>query len=156
MFGCIHVPDFAVQAALLRQQKALPVALLDGPESLLNVVACNAPARSAGVFIGITKPQAEMCGVTLIKRVPEHEEAAQAELIDGAYNFSPRIEVTNPGTIIIDLSGSERPFPKSEAVNTPTVREGTRPAVQAKRAIAGNPDTAHYAARGFKGITVIG
>jgi impB/mucB/samB family protein len=98
MFGCIHVPDFAVQAALLRESKTLPVALLDGPESLLKVVATNAPARSAGVFTGMTKPQAEICGVTLIKRVPKHEDAAQAELFDGAYNFSPRIEVTSPVT----------------------------------------------------------
>src|SRR5438270_207610 len=108
MFGCIHVPDFPVQAALLPESKALPVALLDGPDSLLKVVACNAPARGIGVFIGMTKPQAEICGVTLIKRVQEHEDAAQTELIDAAYNFSPRIEATSPGTIIIDLSGSER------------------------------------------------
>ena len=67
MFGCIHVPDFPVQAALLRESKTIPVALLDGPESLLKVVACNASARSAGVFIGMTKLQAEVCGVTLQK-----------------------------------------------------------------------------------------
>ena len=46
MFGCIHVPDFPVQAALLRESKALPAALVDGPESLLKVVACNEAARS--------------------------------------------------------------------------------------------------------------
>src|SRR5579864_1294466 len=156
MFGCIHVPDFAVQAALLRQPKALPVALLDGPESLLKVVACNAPARSAGVFIGMTKPQAEMCGVTLIKRVPEHEEAAQAELIDGAYNFSPRIEVTNPGTIIIDLSGSERLLGTGQTIAQLILGEVTKRGFESNVAIAGNPDAAHYAARGFQGITVIG
>src|SRR6476646_2959812 len=108
MFGCIHVPDFAVQAALLHEVKTLPVALLDGPESLLKIIACNASARSAGVFTGMTKPQAEVCGATLLKRVQELEDAAQAELLDGAYNFSPRIEVTSPGTIILDLTGSER------------------------------------------------
>ena len=52
MFGCIHVPDFPVQAALLDESKTLPVALLDGPESLLKVVACNKAARSAGVSSG--------------------------------------------------------------------------------------------------------
>src|SRR3979409_621716 len=108
MFGCIHVPDFAVQAALLRESKALPTALLDGPESLLKCVACNAAARSAGVSVGMTKMQAEVCGVTLKKRVQEHEDAAQVELIDCAYYFSPRIEITAPGTIIVDLAGSER------------------------------------------------
>jgi hypothetical protein len=59
MFGCIHVPDFSGQAALLRESKALSTALLDGPETLLKVIACNAPARNAGVIIGKTKLQAE-------------------------------------------------------------------------------------------------
>jgi protein ImuB len=156
MFGCIHVPDFAVQAALLRESKILPVALLDGTESLLKVVACNASARSAGVFIGMTKPQAEICGVRLIKRVQKHEDAAQAELIDGAYNFSPRIEVTSPGTIIIDLTGSERLLGTGKTIAQLILGEVTKRGFESNIAIAGNPDTAHYAARGFKGITVIG
>src|SRR5438132_4132796 len=109
MFGCIQVPDFPVQTALLREPKALPLGLLvDGPESLLKVVACNAPARNAGVGIGMTKLQAEVCGVTLRRRIQEQEETAQAELIDCAYHFSPKVEDTSPGTVIIDLAGSER------------------------------------------------
>src|ERR1041384_7890611 len=119
MFGCIHVPDFPVQAALLRESKRLPVALLDGPESQLKVVACNAPARSAGVFTGMTKPQAEICGVTLIRRVQEREDAAQAELMDAGYNFSPRIEATSPGTTILDLSGSERLLGTGKSIADP-------------------------------------
>jgi protein ImuB len=156
MFGCIHVPDFPVQAALLRESKTLPVALLDGPDSLLKVVACNALARSVGVSIGMTKPQAEICGVTLIKRVQEHEDAAQAELIDAAYNFSPRIEATSPGTIIIDLSGSERLLGTGKTIAQLILGEVTKHNFDSNVAIASNPDTAHYAARGFKGITIIG
>ena len=156
MFGCIHVPDFPVQAALLGESKTLSVALLDGPDSLLKVVACNAPARSAGVFIGMTKPQAEICGVTLIKRVQEHEDAAQAELIDAAYNFSPRIEATSPGTIILDLSGSERLLGTGETIAQLILGEVTKRGFESNVAIASNPDTTHYAARGFKGIRIIG
>ncbi|HEV7520480.1 MAG TPA: hypothetical protein VGP89_05220, partial [Candidatus Angelobacter sp.] len=155
MFGCIHVPDFAVQAALLREPKAIPVALLDGPESLLKVVACNAPAHGLGVFIGMTKSQAEIFGVRLIKRIQEHEDMAQAELIDGAYNFSPRIEVTSPGTIIIDLSGSERLLGTGKTIAQLILGEVTRRGLESNVSIAANPDTAHYAARGFKGITII-
>src|SRR6185369_5841609 len=125
-------------------------------DSLLKVVACNVPARSVGVFIGMTKPQAEICGVTLIKRVQEHEDAAQAELIDAAYNFSPRIEATNPGTIILDLSGSERLLGTGKTIAQLILSEVTKRGFESSVAIAGNPDTAHYAARGFKGITIIG
>jgi protein ImuB len=156
MFGCIHVPDFAVQAALLHELKKISVALLDGPESLLKVVACNTPARSAGIFTGMTKPQAEICGVTLIKRVQEREDVAQAELVDGAYNFSPRIEVTSPGTIIIDLTGSERLLGTGKTIAQLILGEVTKRGFESNVAIASNPDTAHYAARGFKGITIIG
>ena len=156
MFGCIHVPDFAVQAALLHELKAIPIALLDGTESLLKVVACNAPARSAGISVGMAKLQAEACSVTLIKRVQENEDLAQAALIDGAYNFSPRIEVTRPGTIIIDLNGSERLLGTGKTIAQLILDEVTKRGFESNVAIASNPDTAHYAARGFKGITVIG
>ncbi|HEY1939963.1 MAG TPA: hypothetical protein VGJ33_18695 [Candidatus Angelobacter sp.] len=155
MFGSIHVPDFAVQAALLRESKAQPTALLDGPESILKVIACNAGARAVGVNVGMTKLQAEVCGVALIRRVQEHEEAAQAELIDCSYNFSPRVEVTNPGTIILDLAGSERLMGTGKTIAQLILGEVTRRGFESNVAIASNPDTAHYAARGFKGITIV-
>jgi protein ImuB len=155
MFGCIHVPDFAVQAELLHELKAIPVALLDGPESLLKVVACNAAARAAGVNVGMTKLQAEVCGVTLRRRVQEHEDVAQTELTDCAYNFSPHIEVTSPGTIIIDLAGSERLLGTGKTIAQLILGEVTKRGFENNIAITSNPDTAHYAARGFKGITII-
>lgn len=155
MFGCIHVPDFPVQAALLRDSKALPVALLDGPDSLLKVVACNAPARSTGVVVGMTKLQAEVCGVTLRKRVQDHEDAAQAELTDCASHFSPRIEVTAPGMIIVDLAGSERLLGTGKTIAQIILGEVTKRGFESNISIAANPDTAHYAARGFRGITII-
>jgi protein ImuB len=155
MFGCIHIPYFPVQAALLRESKTLPVALVDGPDSLLKVVACNAAARSAGVAIGMTKLQAEVCGVTIRKRVPEHEDSAQAVLLDCSYNFSPRIEVTSPGTIIIDLAGVERLLGTGRTIAQLILRDVAKRGFDSNVSIAANPDTAHYAARGFRGITVI-
>src|SRR6516164_6537312 len=107
LFACIHVPDFPVQAALRAELKAEfraeAVALLDGPESLLKVVACNAPARRAGITLGMTKVEAEICpGIVLRRRIAEEEESAQEALLDCGYNFSPRVESTGPGTIIFD------------------------------------------------------
>jgi protein ImuB len=155
MFGCIHVPDFPVQAALVGESKALLFALVDGPDSLLKVIACNTPARNAGVDIGMTKLQAEVCGVTIRKRVAEHEESAQDVLLDCAYHFSPKIEVTSPGTIIIDLSGSERLLGAGKTLAQIILGEVTKRGFESNISIAANPDTAHYAARGFKGITII-
>jgi protein ImuB len=155
MFACIHVLDFPVQAALLHESKAVPLALLDGPDSLLKVVACNASARNAGVRIGITKLQAEVSGVTLRKRVQEDDDSAQAVLIDCAFSFSPRIEVTGPGTIIIDLAGLERLLGTGKTIAQLVLGEATKRGFESNVSIAANPDAAHYAARGFKGITVI-
>jgi hypothetical protein len=65
-FAAIFVPDFAVQAAMRyqpgnTQNRNQPVAILDGPDSLLRVFACNPAAQLAGVDIGMTKVQAEQC-----------------------------------------------------------------------------------------------
>lgn len=155
MFGCIHIPDFPVQAALIAESYSQALGLLDGPESLLKVVACNRAARSAGVSIGMTKLQAEVCGVTLLRRVQEHEDAAQAELLDCAYHFSPKVEVTSPGTIIIDLSGSERLLGTGKTLAQIILAEVAKRGFDSSVSIASNPDTAHYAARGFRGITII-
>lgn len=155
MFGCIHVPDFPVQAALLDESQDQALALLDGPESLLKVIAANKAARSAGVRIGITKLQAEAFGIELRKRVPSDEESAQAALIDCAYNFSPHIEATAPGTIIFDLAGSERLMGDDNAIAGLILTQVTDRGFDCNVSIAANPDAAHCSAKGFKGITLI-
>lgn len=155
MFACIYVPDFPVQAVLLDESKDQPCALLDGPESLLKVVAWNKAARSAGVSIGMTKLQAEVCGVELRKRSPEDEDSAQAILLDCAYGFSPRIEVTSPGTIILDLAGSERLLGADETIAALIRDRVVEHGFETNVSIAGNPDTAQCAARGLSGITII-
>src|ERR1700743_2370050 len=139
MFGCIHVPAFAVQAALLSESKERPTALLDGPESLLKVIACNGAARAAGVSVGMTKLQAEICGVVAMRRVQEYEDAAQDALIDSAYDFSPRVEATNPGTIIIDLDGSERLMGTGKTIAQLILGKAAKRGFECNVAIAGNP-----------------
>ncbi len=155
MFACIYVFDFSVQAVMLDESKEQPCGLLDGPESLLKVIASNKTARRAGVSIGMTKLQAEVCGVELRKRSPEDEASAQAILLNCAYEFSPRIEVTNPGTIIIDLAGSERLLGADETIAMLIRDRVEERGFETNVSIAANPDTAHCAARGFRGITLI-
>jgi protein ImuB len=155
MYGCIHVPDFAVQAALQQESKEQPVALLEGSESLLKVVACNNAARREGVLFGMTKLQVETCRVTLRKRVQEEEDIAQAVLTDCAYHFSPRVEATHPGTVIFDLAGSERLLGADNAIAALVRDQVTDRDFESNVSIAANPDAAYCAARGFEGITVI-
>src|SRR6266849_5193529 len=111
MFACLFVPDFPVQAALLLEpndtrevSKRSPLAVLDGPSSLLKVIALNDAAKSIGIKAGMTKLQVETCeGVEVQKRSPDSENAAQSTLLECASPFSPRVESTCPGTVILDL-----------------------------------------------------
>src|SRR5882724_12006429 len=115
MFACLLVPDFPVQAALLWEPKDTreilrrsPIAVLHGPSNLPKVLALNDAARSAGIQVGMTKLQVETYGgVLLRKRSADHEDSAQAALLECANNFPPRVESTCPGTVILDLAGTE-------------------------------------------------
>src|SRR5579859_2643768 len=159
LFGCIHAPDFQVQAALQDSPasfRAEAVAVLDGPDSLLKVVGGNDLARTAGVSIGMTKLQAESCGpIRLEKRAVDQEDSAQKALLACAYKFSPRIESTGPGTVIADLSGSSRLLGSAEEIGSALVYEVEAAGFIVNAAIAANPDAALHAARGLKGLTVI-
>jgi protein ImuB len=162
LFACIHIPDFSVQAALLvgdepqASFKDHAVALLDGPESLLKIFACNERARQAGIEIGMTKLQAEACpAVVLRKRVVEQEESAQAALLDCVYSFSPCVESTCGGTVIADLTGAERLLGSPQEIGKQLAARAEEVGFTANVALAANADTALHAARGFAGISVI-
>lgn len=167
MFACLYAPDFPVQAALrleppLQKEdkkevlKYAPVAILDGPPTVLRVIALNDLAREAGIEIGMTKLQAEACGhAVLRKRSVSHEDSAQAALIDCASAFSPRVESTSPGTVTLDLAGTEKLFGLPESAAQKMALAAAKFGFDLHIAIAANPDAALYAARGFRGNTVI-
>ena len=114
MFACLLVPDFPVQAALLWEPKDTreilrrsPIAVLDGPSNLPKVLALNDAARNSGIQVGMTKLQVETYGgVLLRKRSADYEDSAQVALLECANSFSPRVESTCPGTVILDLAGT--------------------------------------------------
>jgi protein ImuB len=161
MFACIYIPDFPVQASLLPESREArealsrsPIALLDGPANLPRVFATNPAARLAGIHTGMTKLQAEVCaGAVLRKRSLAEEDFAQSALLDCAAAFSPRVESTAPGAVILDLTGTEKlfvhhsqPWPCAlRAITGKTEEAG----FAARVALASNPDTAFLAARGF-------
>ena len=163
MYACLFVPDFSVQAALLLEPKdtreALrrsPIAVLDGPGNLPRVVALNDAARNAGFEVGMTKLQAETCGgVVLRKRSPDHEDAAQDVLLECAGAFSPRVESTRPGTVILDLAGTEKLLGSAETTACKITVNARQIGLYLRIAVAANPDAAMYAALGFAGITII-
>jgi len=161
MFACLFAPDFSVQAACRmepytrRALKQSPIVVLDGHANLLRVVAVNDAARSVGIQIGMTKLQAEATGVSLRKRSVTNEDTAQAVLLDCGRAFSPCVEPTCLGTVIIDLAGTEKLFGSPENTANKVVSHAAELGFELHVGIAANPETAMFAARGYSGVTVI-
>src|SRR5438270_10606650 len=163
MFACLYAPDFPVQAVLRLEPeekreifKQSRVAIFDGSATLERVIAINDAGRAAGIEIGMTKLQAESCGHAILRRRSiAHEESAQAALLDCSSAFSPRIESTSAGTITLDLAGTEKLFGPPKDIAQKLALAAARFGFDLHIAIASNPDTALYAARGFRGTTII-
>lgn len=174
LFAAIHVPDFPVQAALRAEAsngkdpavnvsllktsfKKDQVAILDGPANQMKVMACNEPSRHAGIATGMTKIQAEaLPSVLLRKRILDDEFVTQAALLECAGKFSPRLESTCPGSVIIDITGTERLQRGShKKIAAKLCAAAEECGLDVNVALASNADTAMLAARGMQGITVI-
>ena len=159
MFCCLHIPDLPA-AALLRTlddvTREQPFAVLDGNPPLVHVVAMNEHARQAGMYAGMTKLQAEACaGVVLRRRSAAQETSAHQALLDCAYAFSPRAESTAPDTVVVDIDGLAQLFGPPEKIARGLAARVEKVGMEARVAVAPNPDAAVLAARGFAGITVM-
>lgn len=160
-FACIFVPHFAVQSAVRCEPEGKrkwnrPTAILDGPDSLLRVFACNSAAQRAGIEISMTKVQAEQCpGLVLHKRVAAHEKAAQSVLVDCAHSFSPLVESTAEGAVTFDITGCSAIFGAPQTLAERVTQAAARLGLQTRVAIAANPDAALVAAKGSDRITII-
>ena len=158
MFACIFIPDFSVQA-IIRFEPELrvrSVAVLTGRPPLEKVVALNERARQTGVEIGATKSQLEAWeNLVLRARSESQETSAHAALLDCAQSFSPEVEDTSPGTVLLNLAGLEPllgPLPK---IARDLAQRVSQMELEANLAVAANPDAALLAARGFPGVTLI-
>src|SRR5579864_508375 len=157
-FACIFVPDFPVEALLRAEPelRARSLAVLEGKVPLQKVFAVNENARRAGVSPGMTRLQIEACaGLALRVRSLPQEAAAHAALLDCAQSFSPRVEAAGCDTIVLDLAGLQPLFGPLPKIARALARRASGLGLEASVAVAGNPDTAVLASRGFSGVTVI-
>src|ERR1700686_5509357 len=158
MFACIFIPDFSVQAIIRFEPelRARPVVVLTGRPPLEKVVALNESARQSGVEVGATKSQLEAWeNLVLRARSESQETSAHAALLDCAQSFSPEVEDTSPGIVLLNLAGLKPllgPLPK---IARDLARHVSQMGLEANIAVAANPDAALLAARGFPGVTLI-
>src|ERR1700674_1925689 len=158
MFACIFIPDFSVQAIIRFEPelRARPVAVLTGGPPLEKVVALNERARQTGAEAGATKSQLEAWETLVLRARSESQEAAaHAALLDCAQSFSPEVEDTAPGTVLLNLAGLEPLFGPLPKIARDLARRVSQMGLEANIAVAANPDAALLAARGFPGVTLI-
>jgi protein ImuB len=158
MFACIFIPDFSAQAILRLEPelRACPVAVLAGRPPLEKVMALNEKARQAGVEIGMTKSQLEAWeNLALRARSDLQETSAHAALLDCAQSFSPEVEDTSPGTVLLNLAGLEPLLGPLTKIAHDLAQQVSQMGLEANVAVAANPDAALLAAHGFSGVTLI-
>src|ERR1039457_1123899 len=158
MFACAFIPDFPAQA-LIRLEPELrsrPLVVLTGRPPLEKVMALNEIARLAGVEVGATKSQLEAWENLVLRARSEAQEAsAHAALIDCAQSFSPEVEDTSSGTVLLNLAGLEPLLGPPPKIARDLAQRISGMGLEANIAVAANPDAALLAARGFSGVTLI-
>jgi protein ImuB len=158
MFACLFIPDFPVEA-IIRFEPELrgrPVAVLAGRPPLERVVALNEKARQMGVEAGATKSHLEAWEDLVLRARSELQEtSAHAALLDCAQSFSPEVEETASGTVLLNLAGLEPLFGPLSKIARELARHVSRMELEANVAVAANPDAAVLAAHGFPGVTLI-
>ncbi|MGD0790568.1 MAG: DNA polymerase Y family protein [Terriglobales bacterium] len=158
MFACIFIPDFSVQAIICFEPelRARSVAVLTGRPPLEKVFALNEKARQTGVEAGATKAQLEAWEKLVLRARSESQEtSAHAALLDCAQSFSPEVEDTSPGTVLLNLAGLEPLLGPLPQIARDLARRVSQMGLEANIAVAANPDAALLAARGFPGVTLI-
>ena len=158
MFACAFIPDFPAQA-LIRLEPELrsrPLVVLTGRPPLEKVMALNEIARLADVEVGATKSQLEAWENLVLRARSEAQEAsAHAALIDCAQSFSPEVEDTSSGTVLLNLAGLESLLGLLPKIARDLSQRISGMRLEANIAVAANPEAALLAARGFSGVTLI-
>jgi protein ImuB len=81
-----------------------------------------------------------------------HADGNLAILAECARYFSPHWEETSPKAVLIDMRGSCRLFGSAQKIAAAMTN---RAGIAVDVAVAGDPDTAMFAAHGFRGITIV-
>src|SRR5436190_13003927 len=157
LFASVFIPNFSLQALFAKRPElqARAIALIDGTPPLLRVVAANDKAIKAGIEIGLLKAQAEAVGVEPIPRSSDLEDSVHTVAVACARQFSPRVQDKNIDLIVLDIDGLKTLFGSPEEIANKICFSLARERLSVNVGVAGNPDTATIAARGFQHIAVI-
>jgi protein ImuB len=157
-FACIYVPDFPVEAILRAEPelRSKAVAVVEGKPPLEKISGDNEDARRAGISVGMTRLQAELCDAVVLRDRSELQEAAAHQaLLDCAQSFSPRVEDFAADTLLLDLSGLDKLFGPLPKIAREIYRRAVEMGMDTNVAVASTLESALLAAQGFSGVTVV-
>jgi len=101
------------------------------------------------------KTQPKPAAAILRQRSVAQEESSHAALLDIAHAFTPRVENTFPGRLLLDLDGLERLYGPPSAMARELASRVNTLGLDANIGLAANPNAAMHATCGFNGVTVI-
>ncbi|MBI3456615.1 MAG: DNA polymerase Y family protein [Candidatus Rokubacteria bacterium] len=158
-YACLWVPHFAA-VALGRRDPTLRgrlVAALVGTPATRTVLEVTAEAWAAGVRpgMGVGEALTRAPGLVGRDRDPETERSAAAALLDVARATSPRVEVTAPDRVHLDLTGLRELFGEEWRLGERLAQGAASLDLPARVGIAGTRTVAALAARVASGVTVV-
>jgi protein ImuB len=95
------------------------------------------------------KKQRKPTAAILRQRSPAQEESSHAALLDVAHAFTPRVEDTRPGRLLLDLAGLERLYGPEAAMARELASRVSAVGLECNIGVAANPDAAMHATCGF-------
>ena len=119
MFAALHLPDFAVVAALRGRPLApdRPCAVVASPAGTARrlppgLLAVNPAARGAGIAAGwpLNRALIRCPDLCLLERDPPAEAALQEELVRMDDSLTPDVEITAADCVLLDLAPGGRLF----------------------------------------------
>jgi len=87
--------------------------------------------------------------------IPNINEHTHADLLAVARTFSPLIELTGPGTVLLPIAGLRKLIGPPHQIASEISRRAAERHLNGSIGIAANPDTALLAARNLPGVTII-
>jgi|GEM_PF-3846646 protein ImuB len=109
--ACVFVPDLSLQAALRAYGEdgdtPRPAALVEPRRGVFCVLSCNAIAQETGVRVGMTTTTARsLCAALLLmEHCADRAVEALEALADGLGVFSPKVFLSVPDAVFVDLMG---------------------------------------------------
>lgn len=158
LFACVYVPNFVAQAALRNDPEVAssPFVVVDGVPPQVRVIALNARAKRAGLWVGMTEADAEaQSGVRIRERSLNLERAAHAALVDCLARFSPWCEEVADDLCVLDISGLSKLLGTPGQIARSMREEARRLPLYVKVGVARNIDSAIHAARVTKNVSLL-